>query len=258
MELLTTADITVLYNTTMDRLKKKISIVRKEHPIFHQTNSEGEKQDITREDSFSNGSTPSTERTTFIAQYLGFVEIKSPGLDEICENVDKMYTQAKPFLKTLEKATLRIVDEGIEIGPKTDTDADSKLYKFRRILYCGVDKLHRRVFSFNYQYGSRAENIHLHVIVCRTKEDAKNLAKKLGDIFRDISVEMHRKEKEDKRKHSENLSRSRGSSKSEPNVSKRIVKSESSSEVEVGSPQSCGSDGIWECGGMTKRSPICM
>ncbi len=243
----------------MDKLKKKISVARKEHHIFHHAHSENNEHN--NKDETANGITsPLQEHTTFIAQYLGFVEIKSPGLDEICENVDKMYTQAKPFMKTLEKATLKIVQDGIEIGPKSDAEINSKLYKFRRILYCGVDKQHRRVFSFNYQYGSRAENIHLHVIVCRTKEDAKHLAKRLGDIFRDISVELHRKEKEDKRKHSENLSRSRGSSKSEPNVSKRVGKSEStaSSEIEVGSPQSCGSDGIWECGVMSRSSPVCL
>eukprot|EP00794_Sanderia_malayensis_P003568 gene3568-4072_t len=254
----------------MDKLKKKISVVKKDF-VFHHTHSSDDnhdEHDTSKEDNdsglSSNGTLPlqqQQEYMSFTLQYLGFVEIKSPGLDEICENVDKMYTQAKPFLKNLEKTTLNIVKDGIDIGPKSDADLNSKLYKFRRILYCGVDKKHRRVFSFNYQYGSRAENIHLHVIVCRTKEDAKNLAKRLGDIFKDISVEMHRKEKEDKRKHSENLSRSRGSSKSEPNVSRsRSLKSEStaSSEIEIGSPQSCGSDGIWECGVMTRSSPVCL
>ena len=199
------------------------------------------------------------ENTSFVVQYLGFVDIKLPGLDEICENVDKMYTQAKPFLKTYEKTTLRSAKEGLEIGPKNE-EVGKHFFKYRRILYCGVDKQHRRVFSFNYQYGSRAENIHLHVIVCKTKEDAKNLAKMLSEIFKDISSELHKKEKEDKRKHSETLSRSRGSSRSEPNVNRRLTKSEStcSSEAE-GSPRpSGGSDGIWECGAMSKRSPVCL
>lgn len=199
------------------------------------------------------------EYTSYSAQYLGFVEIKLPGLDEICENVDKMYNQAKPFLKTYDKTTLRITKEGIEIGPKNE-ELGRHFFKYRRILYCGVDRQHRRIFSFNYQYGNRAENIHLHVIVCKTKEDAKHLAKKLGEIFRDISSEQHKKEKEDKRRHSENLSRSRGSSRSEPNVSRRLTKSDStcSSETEVSSPPSGGSDGIWECGAMSRGSPVCL
>eukprot|EP00112_Aurelia_sp_Birch-Aquarium-sp1_P008813 Seg1981.2 transcript_id=Seg1981.2/GoldUCD/mRNA.D3Y31 product="Low density lipoprotein receptor adapter protein 1" protein_id=Seg1981.2/GoldUCD/D3Y31 len=245
-------------------LKKKLSVSMKEHHGhgIHTNESENYEKD----DAASNGNTPTLpiENTaSFVTQYLGFVEIKSPGLDEICENVDKMYTQAKPFMKTLEKTTLKINKEGIEIGPKNE-EIESKLFKFRRILYCGVDKQHRRVFSFNYQYGSRAENIHLHVIVCKTKEDAKNLAKKLAEIFREISIELHKKEKEDKRRHSENLSRSRGSSKSEPNMSNRLVKSDSNysssgaSEVgSPGSPPSCGSDGMWECGAMTRRPPVC-
>jgi len=212
-------------------------------------------------ESASNGNVPMHpgENTTFVVQYLGFIEIKLPGLDEICENVDKMYAQAKPFLKSYEKTSLVTAKEGIEIGPKHD-ELGKHFFKYRRILYCGVDKQHRRVFSFNYQYGSRAENIHLHVIVCKTKEDAKHLAKRLGEIFKDISSELHKKEKEDKRRHSENLSKSRGSSRSEPNVSRRLTKSDSicSSEIEVSSPTSAGSDGIWECGAIARRSPVCL
>lgn len=242
----------------MDKLKKKISFTMKDQ---HEGQATDENEQAFATELPSNGNVPTYpgEYTSFVAQYLGFVEIKLPGLDEICENVDRIYTQAKPFLKTCEKTTLRITKEGIEIGPKTE-EMGKHFFKYRRILYCGVDRQHRRVFSFNYQYGYRAENIHLHVIVCKTKEDAKHLAKKLGEIFKDISSELHKKEKEDKRRHSENLSKSRGSSRSEPNVSRRLTKSDStcSSEAEVTSPQSGGSDGLWECGAMTRRSPVCL
>ena len=242
----------------MDKLKKKISFTMKDH---HEGQSADENEQHLAHESASNGNVPMHpgENTSFVVQYLGFVEIKLPGLDEICENVDKMYTQSKPFLKTYEKTALRLGKEGIEIGPKNE-EVGKQFFKYRRILYCGVDKQHRRIFSFNYQYGSRAENIHLHVIVCKTKEDAKHIAKMLGEIFRDISSELHKREKEDKRRHSENLSKSRGSSRSEPNVSRRLTKSDStcSSEAEVSSPQSGGSDGIWECGAMSRRSPVCL
>ena len=242
----------------MDRLKKKISFTMKDH---HEGPSADENEQHLSPESTSNGNVPMHpgENTTFVVQYLGFVEIKLPGLDEICENVDKMYAQAKPFMKSYEKTSLVTAKDGIEIGPRNE-ELGKHFFKYRRILYCGVDKQHRRVFSFNYQYGSRAENIHLHVIVCKTKEDAKHLAKRLGEIFRDISSELHKKEKEDKRRHSENLSKSRGSSRSEPNVSRRLTKSDStcSSEIEVSSPTSAGSDGIWECGAMARRSPVCL
>ena len=238
-------------------LKKKISFTMKDSLEVHQ---EEENEHNENHQSASNGNVPThqSENTTFVAQYLGFVQIKSPGLDEICENVDKMYTRAKQA-KSFEKTILRFMKEGIEMGPKSE-DVGKQFFKFRRILYCGVDKQHRRVFSFNYQYGSRAENIHLHVVVCKTKEDAKNLAKKLAEIFKDISIELHKREKEDKRRHSESLSRSRGTSRSEPNVSRRLTKSDStcSSDPDPGSPQSGGSDGIWECNTMARRSPICL
>ena len=179
----------------MDKLKKKISVVvpgvgRHDHESLTTTIVNG-----TLSDSIS-----------LPVHYLGHVSLKLPGLNEICENVEKMYSEAKSTLKTAEKGILTITREGVEIKQNLKSDGPSCcLYKNRRILYCGVDKKHQKIFSFNYQYGSRAENIHLHVVVCKNKEDAKTIAKRLSEIFRELSAEQHKKEKEDKKRHSEGL-----------------------------------------------------
>lgn len=155
-------------------------------------------------------------QTNYSVQYLGHVELKSPGLNEIIETVNKMYHHAKPYLKSLEKSLLTLNRDGITIKqygvPRRDVEEEESLeseilYKPRRILYCGVDKQHQRVFSFNYQFGARAENIQLHVLVCKTKDDARHVAKYLAQLFKRISTDMHRKEKEDKKQHQEGLTK---------------------------------------------------
>ena len=158
-----------------------------------------------------------------LVHYLGYVEVKSPGFNEICDTVNKMYQRAKPYIKSLDKSLLALNRDGIRIKQdiasiKKDDVIDStegahrpleieNIYKPRRVLYCGVDKQHQRVFSFNYQFGARSENIHLHVVVCKTKDDARSVAKYLAQLFRRISKEVHQREKEDKQKHSEGLNK---------------------------------------------------
>ena len=172
---------------------------------------------------------------TFVVQYLGYVQLKLPGFNEICENVDNLYRNAKPYLKTFARSLLTLSYDGIRLkGTDIEASSEGTQYKPRRILYCGVDKQHQRVFSFNYQYGQRADNIHLHVVVCKTKEDSKMIAKKLANIFKMISKEMHRKEKEDKKQHTEGLIklRSTTSNSSIPNYTNMPYR---------GSPTSCSS-----------------
>ena len=137
-------------------------------------------------------------------QYLGFAELKAPGLPEICVKVNNMYLAAKPSLKTLDKTQVTLSRAGITLKQNNENEY---IYKPRRIIYCGVDKQHQRVFSFNYQYGSRAENIHLHVLVCKTKDDARLIAKYLGQVFKIVSKDEHEKDKKDKQMHSEGLTK---------------------------------------------------
>jgi len=156
-------------------------------------------------------------------QYLGKIELRTPGLTEIMDTVGSTYTRAKPYLKSMDKSILIFNKDGIHIKVEphsshsstsrssnnvttlpdsllNNTDSES-IYKPRRILYCAVDRTHQKVFFFNYQYGPRAENIHLHMIVCKTHKDAKELAKRCSQLFKRIQIEMHKKDKEKREDH---------------------------------------------------------
>lgn len=155
------------------------------------------------------------DEKTFLVQYIGYDELKLPGFNEICDSVNKQYQRVKPELKTFQRSMLSVTKEGIELcGSDVSSSSIGELFKPRRIRYCGVDKQHQRVFSFNYQYGNKSEDVHLHVIVCRSKEDAKTVAKMLASVFKRVSKEMHQKEKEDKQKHSEGLIKLKSTSSS--------------------------------------------
>lgn len=166
--------------------------------------------------------------------YLEKVELRNPGLPEIMETVGNVYTQAKPSLKSMGRSILTLNTDGIHIKPdihhhggssstkslnnvynmtdtlKQDLTAETDcLFKARRILYCGVDKTHPKVFFFNYQYGLRAENIQLNMVICKTTKDSKELAKRLSQLFKRIQIEQHKRDKEKREDHIQNVQRVR-------------------------------------------------
>ena len=190
----------------------------------------------------THSSTLETEDTTiheFTSNviYLGKVELRNPGLAEIMETVGNVYTKAKPSLKSMERSILTLNTDGIHIKPddshhhhrhhsststkslnsihnlpdtvKHDLIETECLFKARRILYCGVDKTHPKVFFFNYQYGLRAENIQLNMVVCKTTKDSKELAKRLSQLFKRIQIEQHKRDKEKREDHIQNVQRVR-------------------------------------------------
>jgi len=160
------------------------------------------------------------------AYYLKYHEARSPGLDEIIETANKIYNHHKPYMRMREKSLISIDSEGIRIKETVaikrserdivtcdvipehaETTVVDTLYRSRRIVYCGVDKLHQKVFVFNYQYAARPENIHIHVILCKTKDDAKSIAKALKKIFKNLSKESHQTNIDIKREHAEELNK---------------------------------------------------
>ena len=90
-----------------------------------------------------------------------------------------------------------------------DLNEPECLFKARRILYCAVDKTHPKVFFFNYQYGLRAENIQLNMVVCKTTKESKELAKRLSLLFKRIQIEQHKRDKEKREDHIQNVQRVR-------------------------------------------------
>ncbi|XP_012553967.1 low density lipoprotein receptor adapter protein 1 [Hydra vulgaris] len=191
------------------------------------------------------------EPMSLTLQYLGFAELKAPGLPEICVKVNNMYLAAKPSLKTFDKTQVTLSRAGITLKQNNENEY---IYKPRRIIYCGVDKQHQRVFSFNYQYGLRAENIHLHVLVCKTKEDARMIAKYLGQVFKIISKDEHEKDKKDKQMHSEGLTKFKTRSTQNINHNtnnyypKSQIKDGSASKENSCEKGACGSDSEWSPG----------
>lgn len=173
--------------------------------------------------------------------YLGKVELRNPGLSEMMETVGNIYTKAKPSFKNMERSILTLNSDGIHIRTDTgnhhhhhhhssssskslnsvhnlsssdtmrhhDLNEPECLFKARRILYCAVDKTHPKVFFFNYQYGLRAENIQLNMVVCKTTKESKELAKRLSLLFKRIQIEQHKRDKEKREDHIQNVQRVR-------------------------------------------------
>lgn len=206
----------------------------------------------------STGSTSDVEEEPLrelnvMVQYLGKLELRKPGYSDICETVNSTYTRAKPYLKSMDKSTLIFNQDGITIkheplrknstpheyldGSRMSIPETETLYKARRILYCAVDKTHQRVFFFNYQYGSRAENVHMHVIVCKKDRDAKELAKRCSLLFKKIQKDLHKKDKERREDHVNGLQQIR-------TKSSQSLQSPTSGSKESSCSGTCGS-GEW-------------
>ncbi|XP_066916759.1 uncharacterized protein [Clytia hemisphaerica] len=199
--------------------------------------------------------------------HLEPIRLRNPGLTDMMETVGTAYTKAKPKLKTMCKCTLNLNTDGINIKqddhtgsstvpsrntshdgdgitPATATDLEC-LYKVRRMLYCAVDKTHQKVFFFNYQYGSRAENVDLHMIVCKNPKDAKELAKRVSQLFKKIQIEQHKRDKEKREDHIQSVHRIR--TRSNQNITSSSASSTTGSKDGScsGTYGSKGSAGEW-------------
>ena len=181
-------------------------------------------------------------------QYLGYKELRSPGFDDIVENVNNIYKTSKKSIKTITKSTMSLSAKGITI--RTNCESNNKtteqIFKPQRILYCGVDKQHQRVFLFNYQFDRRAEYIHLHVIVCKTNKEAKSVAKYIAKLSKSIQQDIHRKEKEEKHNHTVQMTKLK--MKSNPSITEAF-----SGNLSPDSSKGTNCDGSKEnsCSGMS-------
>ena len=109
-----------------------------------------------------------------------------------------------------------------------------------------MDKTHQKVFFFNYQFAHRADNIHLHMVVCKTHKDAKELAKRCSQLFKLIQIELHKRDKEKREDHIQGVLRIKDRS------SQNITSSSTSSTTGGSKEGSCsgtygsgGSAGEW-------------
>lgn len=128
----------------------------------------------------------------FPVKYLGTVLCSHPDRDEICRAMAEMYAVSRQKMKKLPLHKLTVSSREITLQKVTDVAKVSPVKKFviPRIVYCGVDKRHQKIFAFFYRspesiYGA----LNCHVVECRSKRDARHIALKLSEIFEEMASE---------------------------------------------------------------------
>ena len=131
----------------------------------------------------------------FSVKYLGQGELEKPGLEDMCTFVHGISgTVTKSKQKDILKGDFILSNENCTFKPNTENNVDStKVWRTRRIQFCGVYKLNPKIFFFTYQFGKTADVLQCHVLKCRNKKEAKCLAKQAGAMFKDIAFSLNRR-----------------------------------------------------------------
>ena len=82
----------------------------------------------------------------------------------------------------LPEQSLKIKDDSFELYRVHDTKT---VYKFNRIVYCGVDGKRRKILVFNYHHceGEDRDVYLTHAFMCANKSAAKHLAFTVAEFF---------------------------------------------------------------------------
>lgn len=168
-------------------------------PLRSRTNGEGADRDYKRVD--FNIHTP-----TYSVKYLGSQKLCSPGCAEICDTVKTIYATEKPKLKKLDHYSLKLTKEELSLRDRDSTEDEEKVFLLRRIRFTGVCKAHPRIFFYTYQFGSKAESIECNVVLCKSNNEAKSLAKVISKAFADALSDFHHQEVASRKLHAEGLS----------------------------------------------------
>ena len=131
-------------------------------------------------------------KTTFPVIYLGSVQILRPVGEGLCGAVEEIYENGRIKLKhnMLPKQSLQIKDDSFELSKRNIVDQGTKIvYKFSRIVYCGVDGKRRKILVFNYHYceGEDRDVYLTHAFMCANKSTAKHLAFTVADYFQTLT-----------------------------------------------------------------------
>ena len=140
---------------------------------------------------FSRGGKRKSE-TSFSVIYLGSVQILCPVGEGICGSVEEIYENGRIKLKhnLLPKQSLQIKDDSFELSKENIEDQGTKtVYKFSRIVYCGVDAKRRKILAFNYHHceGENGDVYLTHAFMCASKSAAKHLAFTVADYFQTLT-----------------------------------------------------------------------
>ena len=147
-------------------------------------------------------------RPTYTVTYLGCDTLYKPGLPEMCDAVNMMLCYHKAKLKSKACFTLCLSKQELTLRDQDGTEAEERVFGLRRILFCGVYKPKQNIFFFNYQFGPKGEQVDCHVVVCKSKRDAKSLAEVIRKAFRESQHDAHIEEQSHKRQHLQGLSKS--------------------------------------------------
>ena len=143
---------------------------------------------------FSRGGKRKKE-TSFSVIYLGSVQILCPVGEGICGSVEEIYENRRITLKhnLLPKQSLQVKDDSFELSKENIEDQGTKtVYKFSRIVYCGVDAKRRKILVFNYHHceGEDGDVYLTHAFMCENKSAAKHLAFAVAEYFQTLTCRI--------------------------------------------------------------------
>ena len=135
----------------------------------------------------------------FLVKYLGYGELQKPGLEDMCKFVQStIKASRKSKQNSMSKGYFTLSSEEciLESDGSQDifVDDNSKLvFRTRRILFCAVYEIDPKIFFLTYQFGKTADVLQCHVMKCRSKKEAKCLAKQAGALFKDLAFSLNRR-----------------------------------------------------------------
>lgn len=129
---------------------------------------------------------------SFSVIYLGSVQVLCPVGEGISGSVEEIYENCRIKLKQnlLQKQSLQVKDDSFELSKESIEDQGTKtVYKFSRIVYCGVDAKRRKILVYNYHHceGEDGGVFLTHAFLCENKSAARELAFTVADHFQTLT-----------------------------------------------------------------------
>ena len=131
--------------------------------------------------------------------YLGSVQILCPVGEGICGSIEEILENCAERLKhnLIPKRTMEITEFALELSSfKDETQEKTRMiFKFKRIILCGVDGKRPKILLINYQHNSKKGRgvYRTHAFMCDTKKHAKRLALVEANHFKSALRVVHSK-----------------------------------------------------------------
>lgn len=131
--------------------------------------------------------------------YLGSVQILCPVGEGICGSIEEILENCAERLKhnLIPKRTMEITEFAFELSSfNDDTQEETRMiFKFKRIILCGVDGKRPKILLINYQHNSKKGRgiYRTHAFMCDTKKHAKRLALLVANHFKSALRVVHSK-----------------------------------------------------------------